>query len=437
MRAKLPNDLQDYISAILGMKQPYRLEARKDGDRQQKEPKQNDGDDPSVLLLHSLLEADSLWNLGEVKQSNEIVKSCQSQLKDNNPASSKVMIGSFASGLQSLNAGALTDALGSFRTAAAAADDVPLLKAFFTERAVNIAFWMACSGSMLEAAKLLEDHIENTPFCGGVLSFAYHMSGDSIWAESIARTAIASGMDDPWTIHAVAHALTSQDSNEECADWLVLHRSKVEHCNTFMKGHMEFHLALSYIYLKDEAKLKNLIYGNLWGTMSEEMKSDYWNAAGLLNVLWKAEIRGVISNVLHDEQYSNCINQALEKIESAFKGDANASKSSVFSLCIFRFTSGSMREKWKKALILSEDNSDNTTSSSIKVLSSVAKAISILYHGGNNDSHQKVLDPLRISGTKQLMEPVAGKLSELGASPEQRETIHDFVQMILLHHDTQ
>jgi len=51
-----------------------------------------------------------------------------------------------------------------------------------------------------------------------------------------------------------------------------------------MKGHMEFHLELSYLYLKDETKLHDLIHGSQWVTMSEKMKVGYWNVAGLLNV---------------------------------------------------------------------------------------------------------------------------------------------------------
>lgn len=407
MLVDLPNDVQDYISAILGMKQPYRLVASDNGNK-------------SPLLIHSLLEADSLWNLGESKASQEIIQSCKSKLNEESSSDDDIIVvRSFANGLESLNDGALTEALNQFQKAADASTSQPLLMAFFTERAVNIAFWMACSGSMLEAAKVLEDFIETTPFAGGVLSFAYHMSGDSVLAESIARKAIGSGMDDPWTIHAVAHALTSQDRHEECADWLKLHRSKVDQCNAFMKGHMEFHLALSYIYLRDATKLKDLIHGSLWGDISEEMKSDYWNASGLLNVLWKAEIRGLISNPAMEE-YADYISQALDRIETVFDGVANVSKSSVFSLCIFRFTSGTMREKWNKALF-GDDGMSN------QVLVSVAKAISILYHGS---AEQVVLDPLLLSGTKLVVGPVAGKLSQLGASPEQRETIDDFVQMI-------
>ena len=43
-------------------------------------------------------------------------------------------------------------------------------------------------------------------------------------------------------------------------------------------------LPISYLYLKDETKLHDLIHGSQWVTMSEKMKVGYWNVAGLLNV---------------------------------------------------------------------------------------------------------------------------------------------------------
>jgi hypothetical protein len=76
-----------------------------------------------------------------------------------------------------------------------------------------------------------------------------------------------------------------------------------------MKGHMEFHLALCHLALKDAESLNQLIHGTLWGTMSTEMKADYWNAVGLLNILWKAERGGVIRS--SRKVYSEYIDQAL------------------------------------------------------------------------------------------------------------------------------
>ncbi|CAJ1958282.1 unnamed protein product [Cylindrotheca closterium] len=447
MQTELPNELHDYISAILGMRQPYEL-SPKQHDEGVDELMMNESDDDSQHRTLLLFQADSLWNLGESAKSQEIVKSCLEQLSTQRQKQEQEqsddndnMHQSFAEGLQSLNVGKFTEALISFRQATAACShSQSLLKAFFTERAVNIAFWMACTGSMLEASKVLEANIQDTPFCGGILAFAHYMSGDSKQAESIARTAIASGMDDPWTIHAVAHALTSQGFHEQCANWLILHRPKFEDCNFFMKGHMEFHLALSYLYLKDDAKLHALIVnGSLWGTMSEAMKADYWNAAGLLNVLWKAEIRKVISNPLKHEEYSNLVKEALERIDTIlFQGDeANVNKSSVFSLCIFRFTEGAMREKWSKALLLLPDNSSTSSSTSInnEVLTRVAKAVSIFYHNGdddNDDNYDHGSSDSKTETISLILKPITNKLPKLGASPEQRETIDDFVQMMII-----
>jgi hypothetical protein len=417
MAEELPQELQDYISTILGLKDPYKLA----NDESSKEEQPNNSNNNKDTVLHLLFQADSFWNLGQVTKAKDLLTTQIYTHRDYQESRH----GSLAQGLDCLCKGSLPAALEAFQLAAASTDakynslNDDLLKVFFTERAVNIAFWLACSGQMLvQAAKLLEDYVENTPFAGGVLSFAVHMNGDSVAAETIARTAIQKGFDDPWTIHAVAHALASQDRFEECASWLLSNKDKSQHCNAFMKGHMEFHLALCHLALKDAESLNQLIHGTLWGTMSTEMKADYWNAVGLLNILWKAELGGVIRS--SRKVYSEYIDQALQGVTAALSG-VDASKSFVFSLCIFRFACGSLRDEWKKALIvIPQQEKDETT----HVLSVVSTAISVLYH--NNEEQ----DPSYETG-RSLVAPIANKLDKLGASPEQREVIQEFVDRIL------
>ncbi|CAB9499585.1 Inherit from NOG: tetratricopeptide repeat domain 38 [Seminavis robusta] len=277
---------------------------------------------------------------------------------------------------------------------------------------------------MLQLAQAVQELIENTPYAGGVLSFAMHMAGDSMAAEQVAQSAIRKGFDDPWTIHAVAHALSSQGRAHECALWLEQHRAKSSNCNAFMKGHMEFHLALCFIDTCDQAKLDTLIATNLWGTMSKDMKAEYWNAAALLNVLWKAEIHNV--KLLSTQKSSDCIEEALQNVTDALSGAANKSKSLVFSLCIFRYTEGSQRDEWNKELIIISPNDESESDETQKVLSALASAISIVYHHGGGDAN----DNDKWEKAAKLIAPVADKLETLGASPEQREVLEDFVGLV-------
>jgi hypothetical protein len=157
--------------------------------------------------------------------------------------------------------------------------------------------------------------------------------------------------------------------------------------------------------------------------MATDMKEDYWNAAGLLNILWKAELRG-LTLVAH--YYEPQKQEALQLLEN---NAADPARSSVFSLCILRWTTaGSFRERWKAALF----------SSSNQTLVTMARAVDIIYNNGdenaNNDSTSTAPSAAAehhvwVNAAKEIA-PVAEHLDSLGASPEQREVIEEFVGIV-------
>jgi hypothetical protein len=261
---------------------------------------------------------------------------------------------------------------------------------------------MACSGKMLQAAENLP--VATTPFAGGVLAFAQYMNGNVDVAEATARKAILKGFKDPWTIHAVAHCLYSRGKSLECATFLDEYRSHIQTCkpSAFMKGHVEFHQALCYIDLQQESQLGNLINGPLWKGLSDFEQNDYWNAAGLLNVHWKAELRGMPRRDI------STIQQALEILQPT----AIPGKSAVFSLCILRWSTQTFRIEWKKKL----EQSDNP------VLVAMTRAIDMIYPGELVSFSEDACE----TAFKHLA-PVANDLEKLGASPEQREVLEEFV----------
>jgi hypothetical protein len=265
---------------------------------------------------------------------------------------------------------------------------------------------------MLETGLLLESETTTTPFAAGILAFAVHMSGDSKRAEEIARAAIENGFDDPWTLHAVAHALYSLGRPQECAAWLRQHRTHVEKCSSFMRGHFEFHSGLCLVDMEDSNGISTLIRGPLWGTMSKEMQADYWNAAGLLNLLWKAELRGL--DISAHEQ----IAEALKLLED---GGADPAKSPVFSLCILRWSTGVFREQFRKALVSSDNN---------QTLVAVARAVCTMYHDPESTKKGQSAERSTWKDAARALSPFSEKLETLGASPEQREVIEEFVGVV-------
>lgn len=387
-----------YMSTILGQRSPYEISDT--GSSACNEGSFSSHDDGIHLQL---LRADSLWNLGKTDEAAALVSKMK-QRDDWNENKN----GYFARGLEALCDGYLDVAYAAFSEASRESDGLEAV--FHSERAVNVAFWMACTGKMVEASQVLQDMTETTPFSGGIVAFAIHMSGDSRRAKDIAVKAIEKGFNDPWTIHAVAHSLYSLGSSEQCAEWLEKHRSHVQECSPFMKGHMEFHLGLCQCDMQDTRGLLDLINGPLWSKMPKSDQEDYWNASGLLNLLWKAEIRGL--DVGQQNAGKQC-NEALAIIDSS---GVDPTKSAVFSLCILRWSMGDFRKRWEREIMQNENT----------VLTAVAKAICTIYPGGRESD----FTPSALEEAETLMAPVANDLAKLGASPEQREVIEDFVGVV-------
>ena len=109
-------------------------------------------------LGSELLRADSLWAMGKYVDAknvlSEISGSVMKKISKNlilDPCSSKYKeYKSILEGLQALIKSDLDQAYQHYCEVARSSDDSGL-KVFATERAVNIAFWQACSGRMLEA----------------------------------------------------------------------------------------------------------------------------------------------------------------------------------------------------------------------------------------------------------------------------------------------
>lgn len=271
---------------------------------------------------------------------------------------------------------------------------------------------MACSGNMLRAAANMP--ATTTPFAGGILAFAEYMNGKVDAGEATARKAIGNGFDDSWTIHAVAHCLYAQGKSSECAAFLDGYRSHIQdncHPSAFMKGHMEFHQALCFMDLEQESNLENLINGPLWTGLSDSERQDYWNAAGLLNVHWKAELRG------QKRTDTSTIHQAMAILQSS----AMADKSAVFSLCILRWSTSSFRKEWKEQLSQSDDS----------VLLAMAQAVDMIYPCDNNTNDFGAFSEEHCgSAMKSYLTKISNNLEKLGASPEQREVLEEFVGVV-------
>ncbi|KAK3247558.1 hypothetical protein CYMTET_42946 [Cymbomonas tetramitiformis] len=346
----------------------------------------------STQIESEILRADSLWAAGD--SAGALKTLCELEMLQPWKEERHDL---YSRGIRALAVGDLPSAYQAFESAAREnGQDV-----FAAERAVNIAFWMACAGKMLAAGGLLCEVVNSKPFAGGVLAFAQHMNGDSVSAEQTARRAIELGFKDPWTLHAVAHALYSLGRSAECAGWLRQHRPDVAECSTFMRTHMEFHLALCLLDVSDAAGIAELLNGPLWGALPPTERDDYWAATGVLAVLWKAELREVVVKGP----------STLPEITLQHLTGADVTKSMVFSLCILRFKLKG--GDWLARILNAAEDTQNP------VFAAVAKAVQAAYAGDG------------WAQAAALIAPFVERLSELGASPEQREVVEEFAVLTL------
>lgn len=90
------------------------------------------------------------------------------------------------------------------------------------------------------------------PYLLGQLAFALEQVGDVDGAEAAAHRALelAAG-DDPWTHHAVAHALHARGDARAGIAWIERHAPLWDRSNAFMRAHAWWHAALSLIDLDD------------------------------------------------------------------------------------------------------------------------------------------------------------------------------------------
>ena len=133
------------------------------------------------------------------------------------------------------------------------------------------------------------------------------MQGDHEGAESTGMDAINAGFCDVWTVHAVAHAMFFQGRPRECLQWLETHDEVIKECGPFMRIHIAFHKALCFVDLEDANGLEMMLQGDLWASLSPEEKNDYWTAVSVLNILWKADLRGVKVSFDYASQALQCL----------------------------------------------------------------------------------------------------------------------------------
>jgi len=104
------------------------------------------------------------------------------------------------------------------------------------------------AGGLVDTVRLVLPANERDPRVLGQLAFALEQVGDLDGSEAAARRALAlEDGDDPWTHHAMAHALYSRGRVAEGIDWIEGQAALWERSNAFMFTHAWWHAAICHL----------------------------------------------------------------------------------------------------------------------------------------------------------------------------------------------
>jgi tetratricopeptide (TPR) repeat protein len=110
------------------------------------------------------------------------------------------------------------------------------------------------SDGLLETVRLTLAADPQNHFLLGQLAFALEQVGDIEGSEAAARRALDSAADDdPWTHHAMAHALYARGDVEGGIAWIERHADLWERSNAFMHTHAWWHAAISHLDAERDA----------------------------------------------------------------------------------------------------------------------------------------------------------------------------------------
>ena len=145
-------------------------------------------------------------------------------------------------------------------------------------------FYMGAAGDMRasveRALRRWDAGVPGFGFVLGMRAFALEEAGDYGSAEKEGRRAVELNPDDPWSVHAVAHVMESQDRHAEGIAWIAGLEPHWSKANNF-RYHLVWHRALMHLDRGELDEATTLYDRALWDPQSDEYL-DLCNDAALL-----------------------------------------------------------------------------------------------------------------------------------------------------------
>jgi hypothetical protein len=124
-------------------------------------------------------------------------------------------------------------------------------------------------------------------FLLGCHAFALGETGEIAAAERVGREAVALEPRDAWGLHAVAHAMETENRTAEGVAWIEASRPVWSGCNNFAK-HMAWHLALFHLERGEHARVLDLYDREVRPDSDDDVR----DLANAISLLWRLEQDG-------------------------------------------------------------------------------------------------------------------------------------------------
>jgi len=143
------------------------------------------------------------------------------------------------------------------------------------------AFIHGCFEDMLMTAQHCASAAGDLAALHGMLAFSYEQCHDLKAAESAARHALKIDPGEPWSQHALAHVLLTENRIDEGVRFLESNSGRWDHLTSFMYTHLWWHLALFYLAQNRVAHALQVYDKHCW-TRDRSFSQDQIGAVSLL-----------------------------------------------------------------------------------------------------------------------------------------------------------
>ena len=225
------------------------------------------------------------------------------------------------------------------------------------------------------------------PYMMSMMAFGQVEAGDLRQAEDYGRQALDLAPQDPWGVHAVAHALEPTERKADALEWIARHEAQWNAANNF-RYHIHWHRALIHLEQGDPQAALDWYDRTVFAAESVEYL-DVCNEASLL-------MRLELSGIDVEERWEAVSKKAAERINDQVMGFADVHYMLALSSSKAPEHLEQARTLMDNLLRYSESGTDNAYAYQVAVVP-IARAILAYRQGRYKDSADGFLSALPLA----------------------------------------